>query len=347
MSRAGIGVNPMWERYFSIRWVDLTGKSRGAGYGEVPELPKKHRLVVAFDQSSRQTGIAIMTESGKRFMLIDVENRGGKIPLADYERMLEFSLMHMFEGRQVSKVSVEKPLKGKSKYSYSVLERLRGFMGTLMYRVEGFRGAEIGEVYPQSWKSKYLAGPEYKGRFSRDKVKDAVREETAKRYEWCRGYVYGAGAPPDSCDAMGILDGYVELNYKNGMKIVNSTMGVTYNHAFSYIVEVLSVEDLKRSIRDTGRYNEIIFVRGLEVVRYNEEMSLEDNVRRVTSNTNRVVALPVLSEQESMVLRWETGRERQPGELYVIMCWRDNTSERLGEVVPLWEEQGYWNPKIG
>jgi hypothetical protein len=307
------------------------GKKYERLYGSELNLVKGQPILLGFDQSTSQTGMCAKTSDGRLICLVDFINKG----LPDnyiYQAMLKQTLKKMLAGCIVKLVVIEKPWGGK-KYSFGKLTELKGFMKQLKYEIPEFSQIEIEDIYPQSWRSAFLVSQDYTGRFGKNEVKDAVREEVCIRETQLRDYAYSKVRVPDSIEAYGILDGYIKKNFaENGLRIVNKSMKDNKNLKVEWELTCANLVDLKKEFGEKDKIfkavigscgNANIYRRegeaGCCLMKYNEELTEEENMRIACSNTKGVVLLPVPFSKIYCSFVWELGRPMQAGEFFFLV----------------------------
>lgn len=283
-------------------------------------------LRIGVDQSSSQTGIAVKKNTGELVCLIDLVNTSC-IGYNLYRSMLGLKLEQIFNNAQVEMCIVEK-MWGGNKNSYEMLSNLGDFISGYKYILEGWSNAEISEILPNVWRSAYLASPEYKGMFTKDKVKVAAMKEGVKRYPnlYNYGYYeYDGNHINDSFDALGILEGYEEKTFSTDgtMRKVANTMTPT-NHNYSYKALFANNDDILTELikehcpqRKTVEYE------------YNSDFTFYENVRRATSVTNKVVFMLVNDNVAKIQMMWRFGKVIPKEQKVYLVGWRDRISTKL------------------
>ena len=318
---------------FVIQGVNYKGGEYLGNYGYIVKMPKKSKLRIGFDQSTSQTGLAVKTvEDNRLIALFDFINLGGKIQNTTFSEMIVHTLAEMFAESQVETIVIEKPFQGKGARTHETLLMLKGVIRTLTVRVKGMRNAEIVEILPVTWRSEYLKDKRYTGKKKdRKKAKESAMQETGIRYPDTKMYIQGFTNPPDCCDAIGVLDGWIGKNFKGGDKSqvqVNKTMEIQYRTKYIARTSVIQNKNIFEMINRTKADWEVK-ERGYKLMHYNADLSYKENCLRAVSNTNEVCILVISSQEQNLVFMWETGYKLKEGELFVVVTWRENISKNL------------------
>lgn len=281
---------------------------------------------IGIDQSSSQTGVAVKKSNGEFMCLIDFVN-SSCLNYNLYKTMLGLKIEQVFSNVDVEICVVEK-MWGGNKKSFEMLSELASFIEGFKYIIPSWSKAEISEILPNVWRSDYLAGPEYKGMFTKDKVKFAALLEGIKRYPQLSNYgnFHREGDHiNDSFDALGILEGYEGKTFSKdkSMRKVANTIAAT-NHAYSYAAAVCDDFNTASAVavdlcpgRSTVEYE------------YNTDYSFYENVRRATSVTNKIVCMRIVEDIVKIQLMWRYGRVFPRDKDLYLIGWRDRVSSRL------------------
>ena len=284
-------------------------------------------LRIGIDQSKSQTGIAVKKKTGELICLLDIVNVSG-VPYNLYKAMLGLKMEQLFCSCEVEICVVEK-MWGGNKDAYEMLSELGKFLAGYKYILDGWRNAEVAEILPNVWRSSYLADKKYKGQFSKDKVKVAAMKEGIVRYPQLHNYgmFHKEGVHVnDSFDALGILEGYEDKTFAEDgeMRRISNTTVMT-NHKYSDNVFICNdKEDLTDIIsqhcprRMTVEYE------------YNKDMSVNENLRRATSLTNKIVYMLVNDNITKIQMMWKYGVVIEEDEKVYVVGWRNNISTKLG-----------------
>ena len=312
-------------RYFKFQGRVFTGATFRQYFDYPVKLPNNVPLIVAIDGSTAQTGVAIFTDKMRLVGLFDFINDGA--PNTNlFMAMMEAKFAELLDGCNIVKLIVEKPFaQSKSKDTYGKLSEVLGMVKTLPFTVPALNGVKVQTILAVSWRKYVFVKPEYKGRKQKKKdVKVLAVLETEERFPFTKDYST-LKKPMDSCDACCIGIGYMLANYDTeGTRIANKTMDISYNHLFEY--EVNKYSDVNVMMKEWGsRFKE----HGYEIMKYNNDMTIIENVRRVTGITNKYVLLEVPRDISSIVLMWQKGYQLLFNQSFVVICKRTNYSEKL------------------
>lgn len=294
-----------------------TGQIIVQGYTGDIKISSKEPIRVGIDQSSSQTGLAVKRMNGELLCLIDIVNKH-HIPYNIFKGMLGIKLEQLFQDVEVDMCILEK-MWGGGERAYEVLSDLTKFLKNLKYVLPGWSHAEVAEIFPGSWRSSYLAAPEYKGRFKRDKVKVAAVEEGVKRYTQLQAYAEKYGTS-DSFDALGIIEGYIDKTFSedSSMRKISRTMPPT-NHKYTFNIALTEEEITTLNLPD----------RDMVEYEYCEDMTFKENIRRVTSVTNKIAVIKVTDDVAKIQLMWYYGKTISRSAVVYLLGWRDQVSAKL------------------
>lgn len=281
---------------------------------------------IGVDQSSSQTGLAVKKSTGEFLCLIDFVN-SSHINYQLYKSMLGLKIEQLFGDVEVEMCVVEQMWGGNDK-SYKMLSNLADYIKGFKYIIPSWSKAEVAEILPNVWRSAYLKSPEYKGMFTKDKVKRAAMKEGIKRYPQLDhyGYYHAEGSHiNDSFDALGILEGYEEKTFSSDrtMRKVANTFNTT-NCNYSYtLFSCEDKEDLFNAMQRNCPNRQYV------EYEYNNDFPFHENVHRVASVTNKVVYMKVDDDVARIQLMWRYGTVITKDELLYLVGWRDRVSDKL------------------
>lgn len=324
------------ETYFSsfiIRglWVE-TGEQFEINYPHYITLPRDRELIVAIDPSTNQTGLAVSDTDKNPILLADIITKN----IYDKEAIHQM-LEHFFEDSlahaNVHSFILEEPFLGNNEHTYRVLNRLKRHLKSLTKRIPALTNSRFGEIKPSAWRSTFLADKKYKGRkHRRSDAKESAMEETLCQIPTAAPY-FNSFAPsiPDSCDAYGILMGYLEkVNGKtnNDLTIVNSTMKKNFRIKKTYFVVGVTSDNLMETVKEHVPID-ILTKRGTNMLEYDTNSTIEDNVSRACSEYDEVQVLYMPESEQDIVFMWEYGFkvDRSAGEFYAVICYRDKPAQ--------------------
>lgn len=294
-------------------------------------LPAGTAVDLAFDQSTSQTGIALKLHGGPVLVIADIVNRG--LPSKEiFMIYLEDFVRSLVKGLDVRYVVYEDPVEHSHTISTrNVLLELRGFIKTLAVNIDELFTARFVEVPIGTWRKHFLASPEYRGRRRKtEDVKVATAEEVVKRFPQFEGYRNAMRGTPDSMDAVGILEGWTaEYFLDNKMRNirVNKCMPVNYATNFYYDIIGIAPSEIRKYLQQ--RFGIQVLNRGYQLLAFNGELSLEDNVVRAISSFNEYCAILVTDRKDIQSVRWQAGKDLLPGEVYVIVAYRHHITNSL------------------
>lgn len=256
----------------NIFWVATGVKEIFYGVDQIlPKIP--FRINIAFDQSSTQTGIAIMDDEKGLLAVMDVCNIG--LPDSDtYIRMIRKWIANNFEHQDVHYVICERAEQNaKQIYVKKVLQKLISVLEDFAFNVN----APCYQIDNKVWKKYYLKDDKFKGRRQKTEfVKVAVKERSVDLYPSLDRY-YQFMSSTDSADALGIMYGFLEEFFTNGFdsnKRICTIMPMFPKR--SYKLQFLTVSEFRELVK-----NNPANFKHVEVVKYNDDYTLEDNARRV------------------------------------------------------------------
>lgn len=256
----------------SVFWVATGEKEIFYGVDKViPEIP--FRINIAFDQSSKQTGVAIMDDNKGLLAVMDVCNVG--LPDSDtYIRMIRKWLYNNLVQQDVGYVICERAEQNaKQVYVKKVLQKLISVLEDFAMDAN----APCYQIDNKVWKKYYLKDDKFKGRRQKTEyVKVAVMERSIDLYPILNRY-YQFMQSTDSADALGIMYGFLEeffINGFNSRKRICTIMPMFPKR--NYRLQFLTVSEFKELVKaNPAKFKHV------ELVKYNDDYTLEDNARRV------------------------------------------------------------------
>lgn len=302
----------------------------GIPYPDSFSLPTEEDLVIAFDQSTSQTGLAIWNVQGDLICVADFVNSGKVLDFPIYTGMLSNIMKKILEDCFVEQFIYEKHSRMPG-LADSVLMKMKGTMDMWKFNIPALEGLDYGEILPQVWRKHFLRGdPRYKGRYTKDKVKGAAYEECCLRYPELKKYFDSFRQVPDSCDALGIGEGFIQENWEGGWKRtlrkVNTTIEKELVHKFEYKLVHLkgaltSKEVLIKSIKETLTSMSLP-KDDVKFYKYLSNKSNKENARIVTSE-HKGVSIITLSEKEDIIASlWELNLDYNPLDCIILIAWR-------------------------
>ncbi len=260
---------------------------------------EKTPLLVGIDQSTSQTGLCITTLGGRVVYLIDVINTSASINRETFIRMFEKWMLNNFKQFNFRTVVYEEM--GQNAKQESARKLLKKMTAIIEKVCLNSLQTEYVAINNGTWKKHFLKDPKYKGRkHLREDVKLAVQEHAMELYPNATGYIKASGGR-DSCDAMGIVLGYLEEAYvdeKRQRRQVNKTMKDFPIRTFEYRVK--SVDELKSLVSENG----------YKLLWYNGEMTFEDNCFRAINWHSRGVVLYVRDTKGLRLVKWDNDNDK-------------------------------------
>lgn len=284
-------------------------------------IPKDIEVQIGIDQSTSESGLYVKNYKTNEFIcVLNFKNHG--LTPKEYTKMFKNILSSMLTGAQVRRLVYEShEAIGNNRYSSRVLKDLADAIKDLKYTCNGLANAEILTEKPNAWRSAFIPKERYSGNYNTVNVKHAVVQECLLRYPFLKDFQTRCSESYDSFEAIGILDGHLERNYtKEGIRIVTKSLEIERNHlSAKYFEKWRTDSDIQVII---AKYAPIIQKRDVVYVIFNPELTIEENSRRMTSNTNKVVLMNIPKTEISALVTWETGVRLQEGETFMMVCYR-------------------------
>lgn len=309
-----------------------------------PALSKKQSYVVALDQSTTCTGIAVADTEFKFFVILDVIN--DCISKESYFNELHQLLRKMFRDVDVRLLIHEKPVPSKYGYTASILQTFVGRLREWLANEDDFNIGNIVSIYPQEWKS-YIVNSSKGGGMKRGKkvqrgyVKSLVAEDVCDIYPLANAYRKVTPSKDyDSFDALGILTGYVRYAYTDeGIPKICGQEEKTHVSlvSFMYLPES-ALEDVNVLIQPLGGCAENLKP---QYKVYNPKYNLHTNIRKATSNCKSTIT--ILPDSEIPVLQMEFGFKTIPNGKMVMYAFkkgalRKSEEEKIRKSFPMTKE---------
>lgn len=297
------------------------------GTGIIPNLKSMiegKRLVVALDQATKKTGVCIIDFDTRRLIaVLDLINTGFPSKTAYFESIYAFLCNHIKDSDIVHFI-YEIPIEhSKNTYTRQILESMRMFIRDFRFRMPSLSDENMVEIYVTAWRGHFLADKRYSGkRKTRDDAKESTRQEVCRRFPSLLNYAYKRAEPPDSCDAVGIACGALTemySTYLKGFRRVNKTMPVK-NYSCTHEVIQGTLQEILAHLKT----DYFMYENNYEILEFNGEMSLEENVKRYVCNNRRlgILLVPEADTKTNQLLKWETGKALADGEYYAVFCRR-------------------------
>ncbi len=309
-----------------------------------PALSTKTSYVVALDQSTSCTGIAVADTEFNFFVILDVIN--DCTSKESYFNELHQLLRKMFRDIDVKLLIHEKPVPSKYGYTASILQSFVGRIREWLGNGDDFQIGEIVSLYPQEWKS-YVVNNSKGGGMKRGKkvqrgyVKSLVAEDVCDIYPLANSYREITLAKDyDSFDALGILTGYIRYAYtEEGIPKICGQEEKTHVSLVSFLyLPKSALEEEDTLVKPLGVYAETLKP---QYKVYNSKYNLHTNIRKATSNGKTTVT--VLPDSEISLLQMEFGFQTIPEGKMVMYAFkkgalRKSEAEMIRRSFPMTKE---------
>ena len=270
--------------------------------------------MVALDQSTSCTGIAIIREDGQERILLEIKNNCGS--KNDYYKELGFILKILFKDKKISILLNELPVSNpKKQFSGTVLKVFLGHLQEMISNIDSLDRAERFEMYPQTWK-KYVVSKENAKTYNQ-KVSERSKLKYCIAYDLCEIFPEFTtyrdchfNDDYDAFDALGILYGY--LKYSRTPEGHIKIHGHKENRHKALVTFVYTpLEQIQQDPEVIKEYmgdNYGAFDPKFRV--YNNEYSYYDNIRMASSNWDCTVTIAPDKVAESV--HWKYGFDLAP-----------------------------------
>lgn len=299
------------ESLFQVQlyWIGQIEKLTVTGVSKVIDGIEGH-ISLAFDQSSTQTGICITDAKGDVIGVCDLINLG--LPDRDmFVRFFRKWLSINFEDYDIDYVVCERAEQNApQQYTKKILQKLIGVLEDFAYD----HNITCYQIDNKTWKKWFLADDCFKGRrVQRDLVKEAVKEKAIMLYSSLY-YYYRTVPGTDSADAIGIMYGFIKEFFRNGMGSLQKVcvlMPLTPKRKYS-----LDFRDYDECLSLVKEYPE--YYSGMKLIVYNNEMTLEDNARRIINFFDRGAMLLCPDEKTRALWKYTANKELKPNCVMIV-----------------------------
>lgn len=284
----------------SLYWLNQKEKMVSTGVNKIIEGIEEE-INISFDQSSTQTGICIANNKGEVIGICDVINLG--LPDRDmYIRLFRKWLNLNFADIKINYVVCERAEQNApQQYTKKLLQKLISVL-------EDFADDHNTQCYQidnKTWKKWFLRDEKYKGqRVKTELVKVAIVDKAVTLYP-CLYYYYRLMRGTDSADAIGIMHGFIDEFFVDGFgstKKVCTIMPTAPKR--KYELTFVTLKEFSEMVSNNpSEY------RGLEIVGYNEDMTLEDNARRIINFFSHGAVVTTKSEKVRMLWKYTADKE--------------------------------------
>jgi len=277
--------------------------------GEVYKRPwfkdwnlKSKKISLGIDQSSTCTGLYLEGESDK----ILIEFPRNLTDVQTYKKALINELDSLIFNSEVEHFiyEIHNHISTKDSPLYKITEELREYS-----KAGTFNNSKVKGVLPSVWRKGFLNKEEYKGEYTRDKVKEACLRQTLKENPNFEKYIKYSHKDLDSYEAYGILKGYMTLNYNiEGVRLVNTTMSVLNSRNFKYTIKAVKYENLSKEL---SQFN-------IPILLSNNEINLKESCNRVLDEYTECLILFDNSHPEVPRYILETGTYCDEDLIYIV-----------------------------
>ncbi len=291
---------------------------------------------LAFDQSSNCTGLAYGNQKDKLLLSFALKRQHSKERnVAEYKQKVMAFLEVFMKGKNITNIECEQ-IYSKNEYynSFEVLAQIKGMFQDLEYKLGYSVPVNFRQV--QSWRTRFCTTKEGKSYEKEDVVTEVLRRHPE---------FYRMDMPVDTYEAIGILYAYLDhfapkiIKTTSGKSIpiqqINKTMAREKRH--NNTVKCFSargIEDLMRQLLQDKELNNIREWRGMGIFKFENSLTLEENIRALTSNSNLlwIGEIPENSIYFSSVL-WKYNIKWREGDSIWIACYRNKqTVERIAMI---------------
>lgn len=321
-------------------------------------LNAKKKYYLGMDMSLTQSGIGILNEELKPIAMIDIiaNNMDKSSLLQHLKNFLKVNFEHVTFGM----VAIETTFDKGYKLTNKALSELRG---SIMDSV-GIFGVKIEGILPNVWRKWFLKGKQYEGQKKNSlDVKIAVSQEVINR-TWSYTPVFFnyidfmmqysksvQGNVCDSCDGIGIISGAIEEAYGEfaikPFRQVNKLMRLENTHAlesYCYKFDISTstvIDDKDQNDIKTKPLSDVFLnerrLRGEKIYIYNSKLSLDENIRRCTSEHNEVCIILCQSGIQVANMSWRFGQHFNDNELPIIICYAKHSSRKTNNIDYLYD----------
>lgn len=292
-----------------------------APFEKMPNLDTKgEELILVLDPSSKQTGIALGTDSGRLLMSADFIRKGTSF--AEYKTYLNDYLYRLSTNYPISKFVYEVPFSTSGDIASEVLYNMEQNLKQYEKFIVGLTKERMYPILPSVWRKGFLKDKRHDGnRRERSKLKEAARLECSIRYPEYESYFYKTDYVPDSTDAIGIFHGFLmEYWYdrESGIKRVSKVNSrYNRNHMYEADIVVGKPDVIMNIAKNTCKGRDI------ELFAYNKDYSYTDNCEIVTSQTNSVCVLIASDRTSFDLLKWASDKSVSSSvETYAVITYR-------------------------
>lgn len=247
---------------------------------------------IGFDQASKYFGLCIEDTEKTIHIQLDFErnNLDSKSEFADE---IFYFLKRTFEGRKVELLVLEQPIPSYE-YAKRTLIELKGYLMSWIKFIPEFSQAEVGEIFPQSWKA--LVIPKDLGGGT-CKDKSAMADVVCERIPSLLGYKRTLKHKDyDSFDAANILEGYLKYSRdENGNKMICGIIEKSHISFTAYRCidkSEFSADEILTPFQSDDFMEQRIFSQFIpDYLVFNKRFNLHENIRMASSHNRAVVTV--------------------------------------------------------
>ena len=290
-------------------WGIINGEVKEINWLSKLRLPTDKTVQVGIDQSSSRTGITIKNDE-MRF--ITELPREITMNVRDYREALVMQLDYFLRPLDLSHFIFEKHNRHITPL-HSLINEITDEIKKYS-KTRKSEGVVVKGISPTVWRSGFLLGDEYEGRFQRAQVKSACRDEVFKRYPEMKAFERYCSDDYDGFESCGIIDGYMYLNYlPNGLRRVNTSMEKKAGRRYSK--EILKVN--RNKIKEGIDYIMNNYANNPTIVWGNKDILIEESLNRCMDDFKEVI-LVITEPKEYLKLNFETGTTYSSDSVYLI-----------------------------
>lgn len=273
-----------------------------------PELKTNHKVNVGIDQSSTRTGICVISPD----LLYIAELPRGFMSVTEYKKALIIELRKILKGLEIDHFIYEK----HGNHITPLHSMINEITDELKRYTKNFLAddVKIVGILPTVWRKGFLPKSEYSGNYKRELVKEASATEAIKIYPKLQLFKNYSGKDLDGFEALGIILGYLRLNYdKDGNRVVNSSMEFKNGRRYKYRLQKTNRHDLDSDIKLLRNGRKI------PLLKSNIELLFDNSLNRVVGEFSK--AIIEYSEEHSEICRFifELEEPHMPGDIYLAL----------------------------
>lgn len=310
----------------------------------VVDLPEKdinnpYPVAIGIDASTTKSGVTIGSiDQDFPFIFLEFSKTKGETTNQYLNNLLDKLVYDVILRNylKVTHVFIEDKYIDKNKYSKKssdALATVKVIMKDLPYMIESATGVKKPEYHllqPQTWRKYYLG--ELNTNKGREYMKRLVAEFGIKKYN----FHYNCGHLDDILDSVGIysagIKSVVKPNSKDNMIAEVIPNDIEWGH--NLIKEVVFVDTSTNMLRDVIRNDfkiqERIGEYGFKLFEYYRGISLEKNLRSLTTNSNAVfISILDRHDMECVPLYYELREIPRENQSVVVYGYREKVKRGI------------------